>query len=449
MRFRNLIAILGMGLILTACADLFTVHNVTEIPNIGDKTKINARAIHLDAQQRLVLVTARGYCAEPSPDALASYAASLGFDLNIFNQSSGSLANALQSDAASIGLRTQSITLMRDALYRMCEASNNGHLNETEVAAFLRRSQDLIAVVLAIEQLTGAVAANQVLLTPSAKAGASANLVSNHQLLDHMEKDVKEKKKAVEDAQSKLDTAKSEKDKAEITKNQKTSLFAKCTETNDKKPCGEKGTEKQQAERKFSEAEKQFKTADEALKAAQERLEKAREVRDTIKTLRDAALTSATAETAGTGKFSTVVQLNQLSDKATESVAKAVKEMVGEVLKKSYTPDVCLSHLISSEKDIQKKENQVNEVNKKLEELKKQKGLKGQKKENAKSAIGLIQTMQLQIRNNNKQQIQDIEQIKDLEIRALTIQARQAIQATKEINELNAICKNILKKDSK
>ncbi len=170
MPVRKLIAVLGMGLTLTACANLFTVQEVTEIPNRGDKTRINARAIHLDAQQRLVLATAQGYCAEPSPDALASYAASLGFDLDIFSQSSGSLAQALKSDAASIGLRTQSITLMRDALYRMCEASNNGRLNDTEVAAFLRRSQDLTAVVLAIEQLTGTVAANQVILTPSAKA---------------------------------------------------------------------------------------------------------------------------------------------------------------------------------------------------------------------------------------------------------------------------------------
>ena len=119
-------------------------------------------AIHLDAQQRLVLATAMGFCAEPSPDALAAYTSSLGLGIRASNLSAASVARTLATSAGSIGLRTQSITLMRDALYRMCEASNNGHLANWEIAAFLRRSQDLTAVVLAIEQLTGATAANQI-----------------------------------------------------------------------------------------------------------------------------------------------------------------------------------------------------------------------------------------------------------------------------------------------
>ena len=422
MPFRTLITVLGMGLTLTACADLFTIGRITEIPNKGDSN--TARAIHLDAQQRLVIATAEGYCAEPSPDAIASYAASLGFDLDIFSQGSSSLAQALNNDAASIGLRTQSITLMRDALYRMCEASNNGHLNETEVVAFLRRSQDLTAVVLAIEQLTGAVAAKQALLPPSAEPGALGNLVSNHQLLDQMEKDVKQKEKDVEE-------------KKKVVKEKKTAVNgaqSKLDQSTDSK--------RQEAERTFSKAEEQVKTSEEDLKTAKKRLKKAEEVRDTIKTLRDAALTSATAETAGTGKFSPVVQRNQLSDEATKSVATAVENMVKHVLDKPYTSDVCLSHLISSMKDIKEKEKQVSELEDKL---------KTKYGDAAKAAIESIQTMQLQILNNGikNPRIQDIEKLQDSEILTLTIQAKEAIQAIMEINEINAICKDILKKHSK
>ena len=332
MRFRNLIVILGMGLTLMACADLFTINRVTEIPNkISFKKdpdryyKKQGKAIHLDAQQRLVLVTAQGYCAEPSPDALASYAAALGFDLNVFDQNSRSLAQALQSDSSSIGLRTHSVTLMRDSLYRMCEASNNGRLNDTEVAAFLRRSQDLTAVILAIEQLTGAVAANQVILNSS----AAANLVSNHQLLEQMEKDVRKKEKVVEEKKAAVETARLNVQQFE--------------------------NQNPQNSHKISEAKKQWETTNTELKAAQERLKKTQAVRDEIESSRDSALTNTATETTGTGQFSPIVQRNQLNEKATESVAKAVENMVKHVLNKSYTPDVCLSHLLRSQDKIEDK----------------------------------------------------------------------------------------------
>ena len=422
MSLRKLITILGVLLNLTACADLFTVHDVTEIPNRGDKTKINARAIHLDAQQRLVIATAHGYCAEPSPDALASYAASLGFDLDLFNQGSGSLAQALKNDAASIGLRTQSITLMRDALYRMCEASNNGHLDKTEVAAFLRRSQDLTAVVLAIEQLTGAVAANQVILSPSAKAGASANLVSNHQLLDHMEKNVEEKEKAVNDAQSNFNTAMSNKDEAENKKNQTEPPL--------------EPSEKSQADETFSNAEEQVKTAKDELEAAQERLKEAKKVRDKIKALRDAALTNTTAETAGTEQFSTVIQREPLSKEATEAISKAVQGMVENVLGKSYTPDVCLSYLIEAEK----KRLAISEETRR--KFKAEVAKKAEAAEEAKAAEEAIFSLASQ-----DLVLLEAPKIKNKKIKAIFEQGKRELEVIQKNKEIEVICRDILQKD--
>ena len=72
-------------------------------------------------------------CAEPSPDALSSFASSISGSAAVTGEGSGSLASALSEAAGSIGLRTQSITLMRDALYRVCEAYYNGAISITEL----------------------------------------------------------------------------------------------------------------------------------------------------------------------------------------------------------------------------------------------------------------------------------------------------------------------------
>ena len=114
------------------------------------------------------------YCAEPSPDGLASFAASLGSGIGAPSGEALSAALGGGSNASSIGLRTQPITLMRDALFRMCEAYSNNQLDEAEVLTLLGRSHDLTAVTLAVEQLTGAVAAEQVALTTATESSATA-----------------------------------------------------------------------------------------------------------------------------------------------------------------------------------------------------------------------------------------------------------------------------------
>ena len=106
---------------------------------------------------------------------MSAYASALGLGISDPTKRAASLSNALGSSAASIGLRTQSITLMRDALYRMCEANANQAISGVSVEMILRRSQDLTAVIMAIEQLTGAVTANQAILSGSSGSSASAS----------------------------------------------------------------------------------------------------------------------------------------------------------------------------------------------------------------------------------------------------------------------------------
>jgi len=187
---------------LHGCANIMTIERSSMLPNGG-------RAVHLDAPQRLAYASKLGVlCAEPSPDALQAYAASLGTAVSSPTKESASIAIALSGSATSFGLRTQSITLMRDHLYRICEAYYNGKINEGDVISLMQRSQDLTLGILAIEQLTGAVVARQGTLTPGSDGGASAGLRSAADALAAAKKDEDEKKEALAAATSARDKQK-------------------------------------------------------------------------------------------------------------------------------------------------------------------------------------------------------------------------------------------------
>lgn len=142
--------------------------------------------LSVDAKQRVILrgpkeayfdpdsgerFISRRICAEPSPDALAAIGASLGGSF-LSGPESGQLAAALGESASSIGLRTTSIQLMRDAMYRACEAYLSGGISHTDYTDLQAHSQNLIVGMLAIEQLTGAVQAQQVSIVTNAGSGS-------------------------------------------------------------------------------------------------------------------------------------------------------------------------------------------------------------------------------------------------------------------------------------
>ena len=138
---------------LAGCANLLTIERRSALPRHGT-------AIHLDAPQRIAYADKFGHvCAEPSPDALQAYASAFGASIASPGRDAVSLSNALSADSTGIGLRTQSITLMRDMLYRICEAQHNKAIGPDDTIQLLQRSQDLSPGILAIEQLTGAIVA--------------------------------------------------------------------------------------------------------------------------------------------------------------------------------------------------------------------------------------------------------------------------------------------------
>jgi len=116
MQICNKIALMVVGLSLTACANLTSISRNTPLSsgNVIDGESIDGKVIHLDAQQRAIIQMGTSYCAEGSPDAIQSIAASQSLGVALTGQGSGSGSNSLASAVASIGLRTQSIQLMRD-----------------------------------------------------------------------------------------------------------------------------------------------------------------------------------------------------------------------------------------------------------------------------------------------------------------------------------------------
>lgn len=125
-------------------------------------------ALSVDAKQRVIVfskpATADGYaitCAEPSPDALSALSSGAGFGAQ-YAKVLANIAVSQAESAASIGLRTQSIQLLRDGMYRLCEAYAARAIDATEFNRQQRRYQNLMLSLLAIEQLTGAVVPRQV-----------------------------------------------------------------------------------------------------------------------------------------------------------------------------------------------------------------------------------------------------------------------------------------------
>ena len=103
-------------------------------------------SLSIDAKQRVVLVTHKGgktrdrtvVCTEPSPDALSAQAASGNVSGNATLSSatpggpsqgsgSGNAAWASSAAAASIAMRSQTVQLLRDGLFRACEAYKHRH----------------------------------------------------------------------------------------------------------------------------------------------------------------------------------------------------------------------------------------------------------------------------------------------------------------------------------
>lgn len=165
----SLVALLVSAQLLGGCAEMT---HLTRTRDLG-----TSHFLLIDAKQRAISSVSNINCAEPSPDALSAIAASQSLNLATPEGTSLGQAFALAESAGSIGLRTQSIQLLRDHMFRVCEAYQAGKISPFMVALFHRRFQTSTIAILAIEQLTGTMRAPAIILGGSAASGNADAIV--------------------------------------------------------------------------------------------------------------------------------------------------------------------------------------------------------------------------------------------------------------------------------
>jgi hypothetical protein len=320
---------------LTACADFNSIGRRTELPFEGDTKGV---AIHLDAKQRVVFAKAFGaICAEPSPDALSAFANSLGAGVSVPQQGAGSLALALQESAGSIGLRTQSIQLLRDSLYRTCEAYYSRAINSAQLMELHMRFQDVMVGILAIEQLTGATVAKQVGLSGLTNATASSQLTQIDGFLENAIENQTAKEKKLQQAETERDALQSN-----VEAKQQELVSARAESPQDTQKVA-------RLENELSTLQQQKKLTEANVESAKELADQAKETRETIEKNRGAALTAANAAASGTAEFATPASVVNLSDQSTQAIATAVENIVTVITEKERVVEKCLGVLEKSD----------------------------------------------------------------------------------------------------
>jgi hypothetical protein len=157
---RLILLVFIAGFLATGCSGtIFKKFSIDDTP---------PNSISLDARQRLIIVTDKGgpasdddgkplqqnrvVCAEPSPDAFMALVASGGADLTIGKKEFGGRGSMAESVGA-LGRRTQTIQLLRDVLYRSCEAYMNGAIDKNEYRRIMAAYDELLITLVAIESL--------------------------------------------------------------------------------------------------------------------------------------------------------------------------------------------------------------------------------------------------------------------------------------------------------
>ena len=142
----------------------------------------DTQVLSLDARQRLVIQSGTGkdrvVCTEPSPDAIVAQAAQIaasGGGTFSGNSANAALAASQSEAAASIAMRTQSIQLLRDGYFRLCEAYMNHVLPKWQYQSTIAFVDEFIATVVAIEAIGGIVHAAPVTIVAGGKAVAGTD----------------------------------------------------------------------------------------------------------------------------------------------------------------------------------------------------------------------------------------------------------------------------------
>lgn len=124
-------------------------------PVIEDRVSGAVATLATTAERRIVMIPLIGenkgkFCAEPSPDAVESLAASfkgaLEIGAKVENQGEGKLkgeiARAISTSVAALTKRTQGLQLYRDGVFALCQSRMNGFMSNKEYRIALRFLRD-------------------------------------------------------------------------------------------------------------------------------------------------------------------------------------------------------------------------------------------------------------------------------------------------------------------
>ncbi len=200
-----LIAVFGLT---GGCADMSTYRKTLDI-NEG-------AGVTMDIKQRAILVTKDKTtgrikaCAEPSPEAMSSVAAQFASELNIPDTLAAKLVASFTEGTSFVGLRTQSIQLLRDTAYQLCQANMNGSLSDPEYNILLRRFQKYTVALLAVEQLTGTLRVPPVNISTQSTAEAARSLSELMTEIEKIDENLAEVDKKLKDPTEKSNKLKTE-----------------------------------------------------------------------------------------------------------------------------------------------------------------------------------------------------------------------------------------------
>ena len=206
-------------LLLCSCARLNSIHRDLDVTQgKGALIDIKQRAIIVSKTDERVIV-----CAEPSPESLSSYAAELAAEADLPEEITARLASAFQEGSAFVGLRTPSIQLLRDSMYRLCEGYMNGVLDRAQYVILMKRYQKYMVALLAIEQLTGSLRPPTVAINTAGSATVAGSVSDLRKELDYIDANIKQLEEDIKtaetddkkDIQSKIDGLK--KDRAAVS----------------------------------------------------------------------------------------------------------------------------------------------------------------------------------------------------------------------------------------
>lgn len=146
-------------------------------------------------------------CAEPSPDVASAIAQSFGFGVSVLQFGAGSASAAQAENVAQLAERTASIQLLRDQMYRACEAYANGAITGTTYNLIMSKNNDAMVTMMLGETAGGRFGRSLAAIGTSASGEAEASIIALKELqdaLDAADKEVEDAQKEEDDAEEKL-----------------------------------------------------------------------------------------------------------------------------------------------------------------------------------------------------------------------------------------------------